>query len=177
MFLVINDLNGKLNQDILTILPEESKIFSKDTHPIKSCVGCFGCWTKTPGICVIDDASREISAEIMKSSVLLIITKITYGCYSPYIKKIMDRNIPNLLPFFKKLNNEIHHAPRYDKYPKIIAVGYGNNVTPQEEETFKKLVEANSVNLQKTKFKSYIIKDLDELKTLIPSIVRSDLNE
>ena len=26
---------------------------------IKGCMGCFGCWIKTPGICVIDDRSAD----------------------------------------------------------------------------------------------------------------------
>lgn len=27
---------------------------------IANCVGCFGCWTKTPGKCVIRDDATEI---------------------------------------------------------------------------------------------------------------------
>ena len=29
--------------------------------PIHRCVGCFGCWVKTPGCCVIPDAYQDVT--------------------------------------------------------------------------------------------------------------------
>lgn len=171
MFLVINDLDESFQSQLKCLLPDNSKIFSKTLNPLKGCLGCFSCWTKTPGLCVIKDASQDMNLSIIQSEIFLIIAKINYGCYSPYIKNVLDRGIPTLLPFFKKINNEIHHAPRYDKYPKIIAIGYGDDISLEEEFTFKKLIKANAINLQRDDCDVYIIKNLKDLNIIIPRIV------
>ena len=38
-----------------------------ETEDIKPCAGCFGCWTKNPGICVIKDGYEKIEALIHKA--------------------------------------------------------------------------------------------------------------
>jgi hypothetical protein len=54
------------------------------------------------------------------------------------------------LPFFAKVNGEIHHAKRYDKYPRVIAIG----VLPEQDEdcenSFATLVARNSINFHTT---------------------------
>ncbi|RDY25385.1 flavodoxin family protein [Romboutsia weinsteinii] len=137
---------------------------------IKSCLGCFNCWTKTPGCCIIHDESNEISRSMIKCNNLIIVSKIVYGGYSPYIKRILDRSIPNILPFFKVVNNEMHHKPRYKKYPKLTVIGYGANITDSEKNTFKKLVKANSINLQNNQYEVFIVSSIDEVKQLISKI-------
>jgi multimeric flavodoxin WrbA len=29
------------------------------------CLGCFECWTKTPGLCPMDDAGRDVAASLI----------------------------------------------------------------------------------------------------------------
>ncbi|MEL6501924.1 MAG: flavodoxin family protein, partial [Cyanobacteria bacterium J06623_1] len=31
-----------------------------------SCIGCFGCWLKTPGICLEPDAGRDIAQAVVQ---------------------------------------------------------------------------------------------------------------
>ena len=66
------------------------------------CIGCFGCWVKTPGVCVHPDPGREIAQTIMQSEEVILFTPVTYGGYSPTLKIIVDRFIPLILPFFMK---------------------------------------------------------------------------
>lgn len=40
----------------------------KDIHP---CMGCFSCWTKTPGRCVIQDDMQEIYQDILEADVII----------------------------------------------------------------------------------------------------------
>jgi multimeric flavodoxin WrbA len=112
------------------------------------CLGCFGCWLKTPGECVIKDAGSELPRKVMQSDLVFLLTPVTFGMYSSELKKALDRfPCPVLLPFFKKINGEIHHAPRYEKYPTLVAIGVLSNSDEETENTFTALVARNGINL------------------------------
>lgn len=141
MKLLIHDLNDlklkNLSDDIKVIKQEE---------PIKSCIGCFGCWIKTPARCVIKDSYENMGEYFSKSEELIIISKCVYGGFSPFIKNVLDRSISYIHPYFVKRNNEMHHKRRYDNVIKLSVWFYGENITLEEKETAKKLVEANVIN-------------------------------
>ena len=84
---------------------------------IRPCIGCFGCWVQTPGECLIDDAARQIAPAIIGSDLVIYLTPVTFGGYSSELKKALDRCICLILPFFTKIDGEMHHKPRYDRYP------------------------------------------------------------
>ena len=83
-----------------------------------SCIGCFACWLKTPGICVETDEGRAIAEAVVHSDTVIIVAPVTFGGYSSEIKKAQDRWIPLILPDFGVYHREIHHKPRYDRYPR-----------------------------------------------------------
>jgi len=83
------------------------------------CQGCFECWTHTPGICKIDDAGRSIAEAVAMSDVLVYLTPVTFGGYSSELKKALDRSLGLLLPFFKRIDGEVHHAQRYAHHQAI----------------------------------------------------------
>src|SRR4030066_175947 len=60
---------------------------------IADCLGDFKCWVKTPGICTIDDANREIAQAVAQSELLVFITPVTFGGYSSHLKKAVDHLI------------------------------------------------------------------------------------
>jgi hypothetical protein len=113
---------------------------------IAPCTGCFMCWVRTPGICVQDDAGRNVAASVIRGDVLVLVTPITFGGYSSELKKAVDRTIPVILPFFERLAGETHHQPRYAEYPSIVAVGIGP-ATPEEERLFRQLVKRHARNM------------------------------
>lgn len=131
------------------------------------CVGCFGCWVKSPGLCVFDDFGRRLNKHFVESDYVILLTPIVYGCYSTAIKRVLDRTVPNILPFFKIINNEVHHAPRYDHYPQLITIGYGEDIADSEEKTFRSLTQANAINFQLDEAQTYICRkneDINQLK-------------
>ena len=54
-----------------TSLPrkKESQYIDLSKLKIKNCVGCFGCWVKTPGKCVIRDDATKVYPLIAKSEI------------------------------------------------------------------------------------------------------------
>jgi len=125
------------------------KVKSYDLHQlnIAPCMGCFGCWIQTPGECIIDDDGRLIAREIIQHDVVIYFLPVTFGGYSYELKKAMDRFIPDILPFFRIIQNEIHHVTRYKKYPNLIFIGTLPSENPAMEKTFFQLNHRNVLNM------------------------------
>ena len=139
MTLVITDLDAsKLH------LPADCKVV-RATEDRAHCVGCFGCWVKTPGECVIKDDISRHGGDMARCERLVIISRCVYGGYSPAVKRVMDRSIPYVHPYFVTREGEMHHRQRYDHTFDIQAHFYGD-ITDAERQTAQKLVKANSDN-------------------------------
>jgi len=114
---------------------------------IAPCLGCFGCWIKTPGVCVIDDAGRGVARQIAQSDLVVLLTPIVFGGPSPELKKALDRMIGNILPFFRTIKGEVHHVKRYAKYARLVGLGLLPAHNPVEEELFDRLIRRNAINM------------------------------
>ena len=110
------------------------------------CIGCFGCWLKTPGTCIIKDGFENMGKRLSEVSEFVLISKATFGSYSSAVKNVLDRSISYVLPFFEIRNGEMHHGERYHNVLKVSAVFYGD-MTDMEKKTAESLVKANAVNL------------------------------
>jgi len=84
---------------------------------IRYCIGCWGCWVKTPGECIVKDGSRDICRECINSDFMLFASPVIMGFTSALLKKAQDKLIPLIHPYFEIVQNEVHHLSRYDKYP------------------------------------------------------------
>ncbi len=116
-------------------------------HNAAYCLGCFECWTHTPGICRIDDGVRTLTAAIIQSDLQVYVSPVTFGGYSSEIKKVLDRSICLVMPLFMRVNGEVHHRPRYERFPEIHAIGILPQPDPTQEAIFRKLVERNAINM------------------------------
>jgi multimeric flavodoxin WrbA len=110
------------------------------------CIGCFGCWVKTPGLCIFDDFGREYARMEMETDLVVAITPVTYGGYSSLLKRAMDRQICVLLPYMKSRDGETHHPLRYRYYPRLLVIGTLPKPSVGMERTFSKLVARNGIN-------------------------------
>lgn len=139
-----------VTQDVMNTLLSDNgyrvKSYKLNEFDVKNCIGCFGCWVKTPGICVIDDIGRDIVKDIIQSDLVVYLTPIVFGGPSSELKKVVDRYIPLVLPFFEKKSGEIHHPARYDKYPSVITLGVLPEENQDMETIFRKLVKRNILN-------------------------------
>jgi len=115
---------------------------------IKPCRGCFSCWVKTPGKCVITNDDQEaILAATAASDLVIWLTPITFGGYSPELKKALDRIIPVLLPFFIKVRGETHHPLRYPRRRRLLVIGTQKQEDTDSESVFSRLVGRNALNM------------------------------
>ena len=114
---------------------------------IAYCLGCFECWTKTSGLCRIDDAGRDVAASMIASDLTLYLTPITFGGYSSALKKAVDRAICLVSPFFTYIDGEVHHHARYDRYPALVGVGILPAPHGEQEQIFQTLIGRNAINL------------------------------
>jgi len=114
---------------------------------IAYCLGCFECWTRTPGLCRIDDAGRDVAASIIGSDLVIYLTPITFGGYSSELKKAVDRSICLVSPFFTRIDGEVHHRARYARYPATLGIGVLPAPDPAQEQLFHTLSRRHATNL------------------------------
>jgi multimeric flavodoxin WrbA len=142
------------------------------------CLGCFDCWLKTPGVCVEADAGREIAKAIVRSDVTVFFTPVTFGGYSPELKKMVDRFVPIASPFFRMEHGEVHHPPRYAHLPRLMVVGVERHPNPHEAHIFKTLAGRNAINLHPPSYAAEVVlatDDADALRARFESLLtRSD---
>lgn len=112
------------------------------------CMGCFGCWVKTPGECVIKDAMAELNNTSMNSDVVVYLSPVIFGQFSANIKNAIDRWLPNMLPLFvRRPDGSTIHPPRYRTYPRQFIIGYGDSVSGEEASLFVDITEKHRRNV------------------------------
>ena len=113
---------------------------------IAPCSGCFGCWIKNPGRCGTDDAGQTLARLYVQCDLMALLTPVTFGGYSSEIKKAVDRMICAALPFFMKVQGEVHHRLRYGQQARLLAVGVLDEPDAESELVFQTLVARNARN-------------------------------
>lgn len=116
-----------------------------NNHP---CTGCFSCWTKTPGQCVIKDDYADMGKNIHEADEVTIISRYTFGGFSGAIKNIFDRCLAYVLPYFEVSNGESHHQKRYKEDKAFTFIFYGHNLSEHEKDSARLYVKAVCANFR-----------------------------
>jgi multimeric flavodoxin WrbA len=130
------------------------------------CLGCFDCWVKTPGMCVEADAGREIAKAVIQSDTTVWFTPVTFGGYSPELKKMVDRFVQIATPYFETYHGEIHHPPRYAHRPRLMMVGVQRHPNPHEAHIFKTLAGRNAINFHPPSYAAAVVLATDDADAL-----------
>lgn len=162
MNVIIHDLTDLQFQQIFPQIIGDPRIVS-NKGSIRNCIGCFGCWIKTPGQCVMKDGYENMGSILSQADTVTIISKCYYGGYSPFVKNVLDRSIPFLLSFFKMIDNETHHKPRYKKSFQLSVYFYGEYITPSEKDTAENMVSRNSINFNASKHNVAFFNSIEQL--------------
>ena len=90
---------------------------------IKRCLGCFKCWTTTPGKCIIKDDMAELLSKFISSDIVVFATPLYVDNVTGIMKNFMDRLVPLADPHFEKdKGGECRHLKRFEKSPARIVV-------------------------------------------------------
>lgn len=119
-----------------------------DNGTIRPCVGCFGCWTMQPGQCVMRDGYERMGCLIHEADEVAVITRYTYGGFSPFVKNVFDRSIGVVLPFFEVVDGEMHHQRRYPETKPVTFHFRGERLTEAEQRKAWRYVTAVCRNLR-----------------------------
>ena len=126
--------------------PDTTELIDLSALQISNCVGCFGCWTKTPGKCVIRDDAVRVYPRIAESDRVLYVSRVRYGGYDTVMKTMLERAIPIQQAFIRLHQGETHHIQRRVADKQAVIVAYGTR-DQEEQEIFCRLVERNAKNM------------------------------
>ena len=111
----------------------ETEIIDLNELSVKQCIGCWGCWVKTPGRCVLKDDMEKVLRSVLASDLLIFASPLVDGFISAQLKTAMDRMIPLVHPYIKLYKGECHHRKRYNKYPNLGVLLSSEDGTDKED--------------------------------------------
>jgi multimeric flavodoxin WrbA len=143
----VNDPQAiRIKESLTKRIPETETIVLRE-QKIGNCAGDFFCWVRKPGMCNTNDDNRLIAAKIIQSDLVIYLTPVTFGGYSSELKRMVDHQIQNILPFFTSVKGEIHHLKRYNQYPNCLTIGWMDEPDARVEAIFRHLVYRNAINM------------------------------
>ncbi len=119
-----------------------------DNGTIHPCLGCFTCWEKTPGECVIKDGYDQMGARINAAEEVVVSSRYTYGGFSSFVKNVFDRSLGYVLPYFEVSENEMHHQRRYRDIKDVTFIFRGHSLSEEDKRKATDYVYAVCRNLR-----------------------------
>jgi len=89
---------------------------------INYCIGCYTCWTKTPGKCVFkDDMTGELLPKFLESDLAVFATPLYHFGVNAQLKTFLERTLPAIEPFIIEHNGKASH-PLRGRHPLMVAL-------------------------------------------------------
>lgn len=126
-----------LYEDVKNLFDEPLKIIKFGDKSINSCIGCWNCWLKTPGRCVMRDEMTDSYPDYINSDTVILLMDTAQGFINHKAKAFIDRSIPHYNPYIEILDGECHHVARYDKYPDLLFYFDKAGLENQEEQVIE----------------------------------------
>lgn len=119
---------------------------------IADCNGCFGCWTRTPGECVIHDDAPAVTEIMAHADRIILFCPVVFGGFDPMLKRVIERSISLLLPFMRVYHGELHHPPRYGREYELCGIGILSRPDPEGTVSFRQRLRRLSHNFNGKRF-------------------------
>lgn len=162
--LILNAIPDNTQSELETLLEKiasdptqgsEYKVIRLRENDIRYCTGCWDCWVKTPGLCAHKDAMTEIYPEVISADCVVFLSTVSMGYVSALCKKVCDRLIPLVHPYFEIYQGEMHHKSRYAKRPALAVWLTDESPEPIDLNNIHLLFDRLSINM-KTDFSGVI---------------------
>lgn len=152
-------------------LPDDDALHYVDLSSLRiaNCVGCFGCWTRTPGRCVIRDDATRVYPLIAASDRLLYVSRVRYGSYDTVLKRMLERAIPVQQAFIRIHRGETHHLQRAVVPKRATIVAYGAE-EGEEQAIFEALVARNACNMNFEHYRIHFVGE-EEVEAAVQKIL------
>lgn len=89
---------------------------------VKNCIGCFTCWTKTPGVCVQkDDMTNELFPKLLEADMAVYATPLYHYTVNAAMKAFIERTLPVVEPWLVRQGETTTHPLRQTP-PKAVVL-------------------------------------------------------
>ena len=148
---------GQLLVELLTRTDWSPEHFRLRDLTINPCVGCFGCWTHTPGECRQNDDGMQVAKASAECDALVLLTRVRFGGYGALAKGALDRTLCNMLPQIHKVDGETRHGLRYDHEQSFLVIGLTDRPDPNGVAIFESLVRHNAANFGRSQVAARVL--------------------
>jgi multimeric flavodoxin WrbA len=100
---------------------ETETVYLKEKE-IHSCVGCYTCWAKTPGVCVFQDDMPGLLEKVKGCDILVYATPLYNFNMTALVKAFQERLLPLLDPHLIKTGEAYRHPQRYAVDRKMVLI-------------------------------------------------------
>jgi putative sterol carrier protein/FMN-dependent NADH-azoreductase len=109
----------------------EVEVINLREKNVKNCIGCFTCWTKTPGVCVHkDDMTNELYPKWLESDLAVYATPLYEFTLNATMKAFVERTLPVVQPFFEEKDEKSSLSTRYEP-PKAVFLSVAGFPEPE----------------------------------------------
>jgi multimeric flavodoxin WrbA len=134
--------------DLLRSSAHEIQVLRLRDLDIRYCIGCFGCWLKSPGRCVQHDEMEQVIRAYVRSRLFIMASPVTMGFTSSLLKKAHDRILPVLMPYIVFTKGEMHHRKRYRRHPDVgVLVQESADTDAEDMEIMRHVYERDMLNI------------------------------
>ena len=102
----------------------EVDVFNTKDLKIRSCQGCFTCWTKTPGKCAFtDDMSEVILPKLWEADLIVLASPLYIHSLNGAMHTFVERLVmPSAQPYFEQKENGQWSHPLRHKLPGAVVL-------------------------------------------------------
>ncbi len=152
------------DKDIPLELFKESVVVNLNNIEYHSCSGGLTCFKKE-GECHYNDDMKIISRWNNECQLIIFITHIRYGTFDIAFKKMIERLVCNLEPYYTIVDGETCHLSLSKQRKKLLVIAYGE-ADDQEQKDFKVYLEDSMLGYSYSSVNVYFCNESELNQTL-----------